>query len=89
MNSVRDILDAIRGLPRPDQLRLVEELTSELEGEPANDTPVEPPPGSNLELQNGFYVYTGPVVDASVLDHRVARDERIEHLARGASSRRD
>jgi hypothetical protein len=31
MNGVRDILNAIRGLPRPDQLRLVEELTSELE----------------------------------------------------------
>ena len=89
MNSVRDILDAIRGLPRPDQLRLVEELTSELESEPANDTPVEPPPGSNLELRNGFYVYTGPVADPAALDHRVARDERIDHLARGASARRD
>lgn len=89
MNNVRDILDAIRGLPPAERLRLVEELTSALESEPANDAPSQPPPGSNLEIRSGFYVYTGAVGDPSVLDHRLARDERIDHLARGSSARRD
>ena len=34
MNSVRDILEAIRALPRPDRLRLVEQLSEELGSEP-------------------------------------------------------
>ncbi len=34
MNSVRDILDAIRALPRPDRLRLVEQLNEELGSAP-------------------------------------------------------
>jgi hypothetical protein len=88
MNGVRDILAAIRGLPRLDRLQLVEELNRELESEPANDTPLEPPPGSNVELRSGFYVYTGPVDDLSLLDHRIARDERTDHLACSASARR-
>ncbi len=33
MNNVRDILDAIRALPRPDRLKLAEALSLELEGE--------------------------------------------------------
>jgi hypothetical protein len=89
MNSVRDILDAIRGSPLSDRLRLVEELTTELESVPANAAPVEPPEGFNLEVRSGLYVYTGPVDDPSMLDHRLARDERIDHLARGASARYD
>lgn len=89
MSSVRDILDAIRSLPRPDRLRLVEELVAELDSEPSHEIPREPPPGSNLELRSGFYVYTGPVDDPSVLDHRLVREERIDHLGYGAGARRD
>jgi hypothetical protein len=89
MTSVADILVAIRSLARPDRLRLVEELAADLESEPTTSHPPEPPPGSNLVIRHGFYVYTGPVLDASVLDHRLARDERTEHLARGAGAGRD
>jgi hypothetical protein len=34
VNSVRDILEAIRALPRPDRLRLVEQLREELGSAP-------------------------------------------------------
>ena len=87
MNSVRDILDAIRGLPRPDRLRLFEELATEIDEEPAHELPHgAPPPDSSLELRSGFCVYTGPVADLSALDHRVAREERTDHLGSGARS---
>ena len=89
MTSVADILVAIRSLPRRDRLRLVEELAADLEAEPTTSPPTEPPPGSNLAIRHGFYVYTGPVGDASVLDHRLDREQRIEHLAHGANARRD
>jgi hypothetical protein len=88
MSSVRDILDAIRSLPRPDRLRLVEELVAELDSEPKPQLSQEPPAGSNLELRSGLYVYVGPV-DPSGLDHRLVREERTDHLGLGASARRD
>jgi len=88
VNSVRDILDAIRALPRPDRLRLAEQLTEELGSEPLQGPAVEPPAGSQLVLKNGFHVFTGPVARAA-LDHRVDREERIAHLARLAGAGRD
>jgi hypothetical protein len=89
MSSVHDILDAIRGLPRPERLQLVEQLTFELGSEPRRQGPKEPPPNSKLEVRNGFYVYTGPVGDISTLDHRLVREERIDSLARRSSARSD
>jgi hypothetical protein len=89
MNSVGEILDAIRALPRPDRLRLAEALAAEFESEPNAGALPAPPAGSNLEVRSGFYVYTGPVRDPSVLDHRVVREERIDHLTNRASARRD
>ncbi|HEY6728669.1 MAG TPA: hypothetical protein VI197_31875 [Polyangiaceae bacterium] len=79
MNSVRDILDAIRALPRPDRLKLAEALTQEIEGEKAAHANFKPPPGSLLELRDGFYVYTGRL-GSSAFDHRVDREERIDEL---------
>ena len=79
MNSVREILSAIRALPRPDRLQLVEKLNAELEGESAATADPEPPAGSLLELRDGFYVYTGPIAD-DTLDHRLDREERIDQL---------
>jgi hypothetical protein len=46
MNSVRDILDAIRALPRPDRLKLAEALSQEIQGEKAEHSELKPPPGS-------------------------------------------
>lgn len=88
MNSVRDILEAIRALPRPDRLRLAEQLSEELETEPLQGAPIEPPSGSRLVLKNGFYVFTGSV-DGSELDHRTDREEHLAHLARFAGAGRD
>jgi len=86
MNSVRDILDAIRALPRPDRLKLAEALTQEIEGEKATHSNLKPPPGSLLEiardpqrLRDGFYVYTGRL-GGEAFDHRVDREERIDEL---------
>jgi len=77
--TVREILEAIHALARPDRLRLVEQLNEEARTEPAASEELEPPPGSMLELRDGFYVYTGPLADAA-LDHRVDREERVDHL---------
>jgi hypothetical protein len=88
VNSVRDILEAIRALPRPDRLRLAEELTEELGSEPLHGPAVEPPAGSQLVLKNGFHVFTGSV-DRAELDHRIDREERLAHLARLAGAGRD
>lgn len=79
MNSVRDILDAIRALPRPDRLKLAEALTQELQGEKAAHSELKPPPGSLLELRDGFYVYTARL-GSGAFDHRVDREERIDEL---------
>lgn len=64
MNGVRDILEAIRALPRPDRLRLAEQLSEELGSEPLQGPPVEAPSGSRLVLKNGFHVFTGSVEQA-------------------------
>ena len=79
MNSVRDILDAIRALPRPDRLKLAEALSQELEGMEGPSSNLKPPPGSLLALRDGFYVYTGRL-SSEAFDHRVDREERIDEL---------
>jgi hypothetical protein len=88
VNSVRDILEAIRALPRPDRFRLAEQLTEELGSEPLQGPAVEPPAGSRLVLKNGFHVFTGSVGQAE-LDHRIDREERLAQLARPAGVGRD
>ena len=79
MNSIRDILDAIRALPRPDRLKLAEALSQEIEDEKAASSELKPSPGSLLELRDGFYVDTGRL-GGSRFDHRVDREERIDEL---------
>jgi hypothetical protein len=88
VNSVRDILEAIRALPRPDRLRLAEQLSEELGSEPLQGSALEPPTGSRLVLVNGFHVFTGPVTPAE-LDHRIDREEHLAHLVRSAGAGRD
>jgi len=77
--TVREILDAIHALPRPDRLRLVEQLNDEALTDRLSAVEVQPPPGSMLELVDGFYVYTGALSDPAV-DHRVDRDAQIDQL---------
>lgn len=77
--TLREILDAIHALPRPDRLRLVERLNEEAWGDRTGPEEIEPPPDSMLELRDGFYVYTGPLTDTA-LDHRVDREERTDSL---------
>jgi hypothetical protein len=79
MTSVQEIVRAIHALPRPDRLKLVEQLTEEINGETLVRPGLVPEEDSHLELRNGFYVYTGPV-DVSALDHRLGREERIDQL---------
>jgi hypothetical protein len=87
MNSVRDILEAIRALPRPDRLRLAEELHQQLQAEsaPAQDPVL--PEGSQLELRDGFYVHKGPIAHDAV-DHRLAREDRVDRLIGRIDARR-
>ena len=77
--TVREILDAIHALPRPDRLRLVEQLNDEALSDRLSAVEVQPPPGSMLELVDGFYVYTGALSDPAV-DHRVQREAQVDHL---------
>jgi len=77
--TVREILDAINALPRPDRLRLVEQLNEEAVGDQVVSAELEPPPGSMLELRDGFYVFTGSLPDPAI-DHRADREDRIDHL---------
>ncbi len=75
-------------LPRPDRLRLVEQLSEELGSELLQEAPLEAPSGSRLVLKNGFHVFTGPVEQAE-LDHRIDRGEHLAHLSRFAGASRD
>ena len=77
--TVRELLDAIHALPRPDRLRLVEQLNGEAVSDRLSSDELQPPPGSMLDLVDGFYVYTGLLADAA-LDHRVDREARIDHV---------
>lgn len=77
--TVREILDAIHALPRPDRLRLVEQLNDEALDDQLASAEFPPPPGAMLELVDGFYVYTGALLDQA-LDHRVDREAQIDHL---------
>jgi hypothetical protein len=78
MNSVRDILEAIRALPRPERLRLVEQLQGELADEAVSDGGA-PPPSEFLEQRGRLLVYTGPI-NSSDFDHRIDREERVDEL---------
>jgi hypothetical protein len=75
VNSVRDILEAIRALPRLDRLRLAEQLSEELGSEPLQGAPLEAPSGSRLVLKNGFHVFTGRV-DGAKFAHRIGYAEQ-------------
>lgn len=88
VNNVRDILEAIRALPRPDRLKLAKALSHELEGESEAPTELVPPSGSLLELRDGFYVYIGRI-GSSAFDHRVDRAERVDELVSRVDARRD
>ena len=67
--TLREILEAIRTLPRPDRLRLADQLNRDLASAPT-DEPVQGGPA--LEARGRLLVYTGPI-DASELDHRADR----------------
>jgi hypothetical protein len=60
-------------------LRLAEELQQQLQEESGLSPEPELPEGSQLELRDGFYVYRGSIAQDAV-DHRIARDERIDEL---------
>jgi hypothetical protein len=77
--TLREILEAIHALPRPDRLRLVEQLNDEELNDQLAPAELQPPPGDALELVDGFYVYTGALADPA-LDHRADREAQIDHL---------
>ena len=72
--TVREILEAIRSLPRPDRLRLADQLNRDLAAAPA-EHPTQTGPA--LEARGRLLVYTGPV-EAPAFDHRVDREARID-----------
>jgi hypothetical protein len=74
--TVREILEAIRTLPRPDRLRLAEQLNRDLASVPSEDPGQL---GPDLQQRGRLVVYTGPIA-ASILDHRVDRESRIDAL---------
>lgn len=72
-----EILNAIGGLPRAERLRLVAQVELDLAQENFADMSYED--DLLLERRGRLLVYTGPA-DASTLDHRAARAERIYRL---------
>lgn len=84
--TVRELLEAIRALPQPDRLQLVEQLSRELVDPPVplthqQDSQMDPL-SDQMEQRGRLLVYTGHLPDPA-LDHRVDREERIDHqLAR-------
>jgi hypothetical protein len=78
MSSVRDILEAIRALPRPERLRLAEQLKQELAEVPVPER-VPDQSSPRLEQRGRLLVYTGPI-DSSAFDHRLDREERVDEL---------
>lgn len=74
--TVREILEAIRALPRPDRLRLAEQLNHELVG-PSSEK--EEALGPHMEQRGRLLVYTGPLPDPA-LEHRADREERVDEL---------
>lgn len=77
--TVREILDAIHALPRLDRLRLVEQLNDEAMSDRFAAVELKPPPGSMLDLVDGFYVYTR-AFSGPPADHRVQREDQLDHL---------
>lgn len=77
--TVREILDAIQALPRPDRLRLVEQLNNEATTDRPAAVEFQPLLGSMLELVGGFYVFTGALSDPTA-DHRAEREAEIDRL---------
>lgn len=82
--TLRDILDAIRALPRPDRLRLAEQLNRELVEVSAEEPESLSP---HLEPRGRLLVYTGPLAEPA-LDHRAVREERVDHLSSQVDARR-
>jgi hypothetical protein len=74
--TVREILEAIRTLPRPDRLRLAEQLNRDLAA-PPKEEPGQL--GPDLQQRGRLLVYTGPI-GAPLLDHRVDRESRVDTL---------
>lgn len=70
----REILEAIRTLPLPDRLRLAEQLNGALAVKPSEDPGQL---GPDLQQRGSLLVYTGPI-SASMLDHRVDRESRVD-----------
>ena len=87
MHTVNEILEAIRRMPRPERVQLLEQLAIELDHEPKPATAERMPSDSRLELRNGFYVFTGPVGVGSP-DHRAIREERADQIAKISGARR-
>ena len=77
--TLREILEAIQALPRPDRLRLVEQLNDEAMSDRLSVVDLQPPPSSMLDLVDGFYVYTGAFFPPAA-DHRVQREAQVDHL---------
>jgi len=74
--TVREILEAMRTLPRPERLRLAEQLNRDLAVVPSEDPGQL---GPDLQQRGRLLVYSGPV-SASTLDHRVDRESRVDTM---------
>ena len=74
--TVREILEAIRTLSRPDRLRLAEQLNRDLALVPS-EFPGQL--GPDLQQRGRLLVFTGPI-SASIIDHRVDRESRVDIL---------
>lgn len=68
----------LHALPRPDRLRLVEQLNDGAMSDRLAAVEIKPPPGSMLELVDGFCVYAGALSHPTA-DHRTERGAQIDH----------
>jgi hypothetical protein len=70
------------------RVRLVEQLNEEAVTDRVLSSELEAPPGSMLELRDGFYVFTGSLSEPAV-DHRADREERVDQLIVRLNASRD
>ncbi len=89
--TIEQLVFAIRGLPVPERLRVIELATHDVATDVARQLPVAvaavPVTGVTLIERHGVLVAhgeSGVVLPEEVFDHRVDREVRAEHLLGGS-----
>jgi hypothetical protein len=80
--TIDQIVSAIRALPVPERLRVIERVAHEAMGDvPAASAAVPPGDGVTLVERHGLLLVDADVtLSAHTFDHRLDRDARADHI---------